>query len=118
MTDSMPAMTRLERRQVDLHLTYDDGTEFTVSYDDLRHACPCAKCAPSRNLDDSSKALRRQVEALPPTKPTVRTVGNYALTFEWEDAGCSSGIYRFERLWALANRQDPDGGKPYVHGAW
>ncbi|MEC8311587.1 MAG: gamma-butyrobetaine hydroxylase-like domain-containing protein [Candidatus Thermoplasmatota archaeon] len=55
---------------------------------------------------------------MPPTKPTVRTVGNYALTFDWEDAGCSSGIYRFERLWALANRQDPDGGTPYVHGAW
>ncbi|DAC35260.1 MAG TPA: DUF971 domain-containing protein [Candidatus Poseidoniaceae archaeon] len=118
MSNAVPALTRLERREVDLHLTYEDGSEYTVSYDDVRHACPCAKCAPSRNLDETSKLLRRQVEALPPSKPTVRTVGNYALTFEWGDSGCSSGIYRFERLWALANRQDPDGGKPYVHGAW
>ncbi|MAI09769.1 MAG: hypothetical protein CMA08_04225 [Euryarchaeota archaeon] len=117
MSNAVPALTRLERREVDLHLTYEDGSEYTVSYDDVRHACPCAKCAPSRNLDETSKLLRRQVEALPPSKPTVRTVGNYALTFEWGDSGCSSGIYRFERLWALANRQDPDGGKPYVHGA-
>ena len=118
MSNAVPALTRLERREVDLHLTYEDGSEYTVSYDDVRYACPCAKCAPSRNLDETSKLLRRQVEALPPSKPTVRKVGNYALTFEWGDSGCSSGIYRFERLWALANRQDPDGGKPYVHGAW
>jgi DUF971 family protein len=50
-------------------------------------------------------------------KPKVRTVGKYALAFEWNQ-GCSSGIYRFERIWALANNQDPDDGRSYVHGAW
>ena len=50
-------------------------------------------------------------------KPKVRTIGKYALAFDWTH-GCSSGIYRFERIWALANNQDPDGGKQYVHGAW
>ena len=117
MTTDMPTMRRFERRDLDVVVSYDDDSEFTITYDDLRHACPCAKCSPLRNLDDTSKTLRRQVEALPKEKPKVRTVGNYALGFEWSQ-GCSSGIYRFERIWDLANMRDPDNGKPYVHGAW
>ncbi len=112
-----PDLTRLERRDTDMQLTYSDGGEFTITYDDLKHACPCAKCAPLRNDDGNSKTLRRQIEAMAPEKPQVRTVGKYALAFDWKN-GCSSGIYRFERIWALANNQDPDNGKPYVHGAW
>ena len=81
-------MTKLERRAQDMVLTYDDGTTHTVAYDDLRHACPCAKCAPMRNEDNTSRTLRRQIEALPAEKPQVRTVGNYALAFEWQQ-GCS-----------------------------
>jgi DUF971 family protein len=117
MSEEMPRLSRFERRDVDVVLTYDTDAEFTVTYDDLRHACPCAKCSPLRNEDESSKTLRRQVEAFPKEKPQVRTVGNYALGFEWTN-GCSSGIYRFERIWDIANRRDPDNGKPYVHGAW
>ena len=117
MTDGMPKMTRFERRELDAQITYEDQSQFEVTYDDLRHACPCAKCSPMRNDDENSKKLRRQVEAHPNEKPNVRTVGNYALGFEWTH-GCSSGIYRYERIWDLANRRDPDNGKPYVHGAW
>jgi DUF971 family protein len=117
MSEEMPNLRRFERRDVDVALTYDDGSEFVITYDDLRHACPCAKCSPMRNEDEVSKTLRRQVEAHPKEKPQVRTVGNYALGFEWS-IGCSSGIYRFERIWDLANRRDPDNGRPYVHGAW
>ena len=83
MSDEMPNMTRLERREFDALVSYVDGSEFEITYDDLRHACPCAKCSPLRNSDESSKTLRRQVEALPKEKPKVRTVGNYALGFEW-----------------------------------
>ena len=117
MSDEMPKMTRFERREFDAQVTYADGSQFEITYDDLRHAFPCAKCSPLRNDDEESKNLRRQVEAHPNEKPKVRTVGNYALGFEWTH-GCSSGIYRFERIWDLANRRDPDHGKPYVHGAW
>tara|TARA_Y100000766_G_scaffold99682_2_gene85053 strand:+ start:155 stop:508 length:354 start_codon:yes stop_codon:yes gene_type:complete len=117
MTEVLPTLKKLERRQQDMVLTYEEEAEYTVSYDDLRFACPCAKCSPMRNEDDSSRSLRRQIEALPAEKPTVRTVGKYALAFEWIQ-GCSSGIYRFERIYDLANRRDPDRGKPYVHGAW
>ena len=78
----IPELKRLERREFDMHLTWEDGTEHEITYDDLRHACPCAKCAPQRNDDQSSMALRRNVEKLPREKPTVRPVGNYALSFE------------------------------------
>ena len=87
MTEEILELRRLERRDSDMELTYEDGTTFTVSYDDLRHACPCAKCAPLRNEDETSMQLRRTVEAHPQQKPLVRTVGNYALSFEW-DTGC------------------------------
>lgn len=117
MSEILPSLKKLERRQQDMVLTYENADEFTVSYDDLRFACPCAKCSPMRNQDDSSRSLRRQIEALPAEKPTVRTIGKYALAFQWIQ-GCSSGIYRFERIYDLANRRDPDRGKPYVHGAW
>jgi DUF971 family protein len=113
----IPQLIRLERNDTNMDLSYADGSSFTVTYDDLRFSCPCAKCAPERNDDESAKALRRQVESMAAEKPKVRTVGKYALAFEWVN-GCSAGIYRFERLWALANNQDPDGGRPYVHGAW
>ena len=64
MTSDMPTMRRFERRDLDVVVSYDDDSEYTITYDDLRHACPCAKCSPLRNLDDTSKTLRRQVEAL------------------------------------------------------
>ena len=118
MAEIMPKLTRLERRKSDLLLTYESGDELSVEYVDLRHACPCAKCAPNRNEDQDSIDLRESLEKLANKKPKVVTVGNYALSFEWEDQGCSSGIYRFERIWALANKKDPDNGKPYVHGPW
>ncbi|MDA7463651.1 DUF971 domain-containing protein [Candidatus Poseidonia alphae] len=117
MSTELPTLKKLERKTTEMVLSYNDDTTYVVSYDDLRHACPCAKCSPMRNVDETSKTLRRQVEAHPPEKPQVRTIGKYALAFEWQ-TGCSSGIFRYERIFDLAQRKDPDRGKPYVHGAW
>ncbi len=112
-----PELKRLERRDLDMLLTWSDGTEHEITYDDLRHSCPCANCGPLRNDEESSKSLRRTIERLPAEKPTIRTVGNYALGFEWKN-GCSAGIHRFERIWRLGEKLDPDNGKSYVHGPW
>jgi len=117
MAQEMPTLVRIERRESDLHLTYEDEQELTVSYHDLRHACPCAHCSPLRNEDETSLKLRSQVESFKLHKPSINPVGHYALNFIWEN-GCSNGIFRFERIWDLANHRDPDHGKPYVHGAW
>ena len=64
MAEKLPTLKKLERRKQKMILTYDDETTFTVTYDDLRHACPCAKCSPLRNEDDSSRSLRRQIESV------------------------------------------------------
>ena len=117
MSEEIPELRRLERLDTAMELTYHDGTTYTVTYDDLRYSCPCAKCSPLRNEDESSMQLRRTIESLKSEKPSVRTIGNYALAFEWT-TGCSSGIYRFERIWDLAQKRDPDRGRPYIHGAW
>ena len=50
-------------------------------------------------------------------KPQVSKVGSYALKFEFPQ-GCNSGIFTFERLYKLCKNENPDDGKPYVHGAW
>ena len=38
MTDTLPKLTKLERRKQDMLLTYADDTQYTVTYDDLREA--------------------------------------------------------------------------------
>ncbi|HIA39529.1 MAG TPA: DUF971 domain-containing protein [Candidatus Poseidoniales archaeon] len=113
----VPELQRLERGDSAMELTWSDGTENSVDYRTLRYWCPCAKCGPRRGAQDLAELLQGEVAAYPQEMPTVKTVGGYALHFEWS-SGCSSGIYRFERLWSIANALDPDDGKPYVHGAW
>ena len=113
----IPALIKLERSEQTASLTWKDGTEHTISWMDIRYWCPCAKCAPMRDSEETDSELRQKVESHRDEKPTVRTIGRYALAFEWSE-GCSSGIHRFERLWEIGEGVDPDHGKPYVHGAW
>ena len=110
-------LKRLERFEKELRLTWSDGTENKVTYADLRYWCPCAKCSPRRDSEELAANLNTEISSLRNDKPDVKKVGGYALHFEWSD-GCSSGIYRFERLWDLALSNDPDGGRKFVHGAW
>jgi ATP-binding protein involved in chromosome partitioning len=110
-------LKRLERFEAELQMTWADGTENKIAYIDLRYWCPCAKCSPRRDSEDLASNLISEISSLRNAKPDVEKVGGYALHFEWSD-GCNSGIYRFERLWDLALSKDPDGGKPFVHGAW
>ena len=58
-----------------------------------------------------------RLEKISLNKPKVSKVGRYALKFEFSE-GCNSGIFTFERLYRLCNEENPDDGKPYVHGAW
>ena len=107
----------MEREETGMSLSWSDGTENEIDYRTLRYWCPCAKCGPRRNTEELAELLESEILTLPAEKPIVKPVGGYALHFEWEH-GCSSGIYRFERIWSISNAEDPDNGKPYVHGAW
>ena len=113
----IPKLVELERTESSAILRWQDGSEHTVSWKDIRYYCPCARCSPNRDNEETALELRAQVESHPDERPAVRAVGRYALSFEWSQ-GCSSGIHRFERLWDIAGGVDPDHGKPYVHGAW
>ena len=67
----IPQMIRLERQDTCMDLTYSEGSKFSVTYDDVRYFCPCAKCAPLRNEDDTAKSLRREVESMVAEKPKI-----------------------------------------------
>ena len=113
----IPKLVELERTEKSAILRWDDGSENICPWKEIRYYCPCAKCSPSRDEDGRAIELRELIKSFRSYKPAVRVVGRYALAFEWAE-GCSSGIYKFERLWNIANGDDPDNGKPYVHGAW
>ncbi|HIG03200.1 MAG TPA: DUF971 domain-containing protein [Candidatus Poseidoniales archaeon] len=110
-------LVKLERMNSEMELTWSDGSINTIAYPTLRFWCPCAKCGPRRDEEELSNQFQVEVDSLPTEKPIVNPVGGYALHFEWSD-GCSSGIFRFERLHDIALGENPDGGKPYTHGAW
>ena len=110
-------LTDIERGDESCKMTFSDGTEYHVEYLDLRLDCPCANCKPRRENKQRMIEFKEELSRLRIEKPSIEIVGHYGLKFIWP-SGCSSGIYRFERIWALANNQDPDDGRSYVHGAW
>jgi ATP-binding protein involved in chromosome partitioning len=83
-----------------LSVLWEDGQQNDFDVRDLRLACPCALCVEEmsgRPLLDP-KSVRTDV-----TPRTITSVGNYAITFNWND-GHSTGIYSFEHLRAFGER--------------
>ena len=117
MVSKIPALEEVERKKKKLILRYADSKEYEISYHKLRVACPCASCSPKRDDKETLEEFKKLIESFKFEKPSVTPIGNYALSFSWSK-GCRNGIYTFERLYKLANGQDPDDGKPYTHGVW
>ena len=111
-----PDLLELERRPEQMALRWADGREHVIDYQELRGWCPCATCSPRRDDEASAAALRGELARLRHDPPKVQVMG-YGLSFDWVQ-GCSSGIWTYERLYAVGEGLDPDEGKPYVHGAW
>ena len=83
-----------------LSVLWENGNRNDFDVRDLRLACRCAMCVEEmsgRPLLDP-KSVRPDV-----TPRTITSVGNYAITFNWND-GHSTGIYSFEHLRALGER--------------
>ena len=97
-------MTVPEERTTPAEIRKKGGESLTVRWADghvstykaryLRGRCPCAQCV-------SEGTGQRLVfeEHIPPDMAisAARTVGNYALHFDWSD-GHTTGIYSFEYL--------------------
>jgi len=115
--DNTLTLNRLERKEKSMLLSWSDGLEYELSYQSLLYWCPCAKCSPSRDNENTASELISNIDELLFEKPQVSKVGSYALQFEFSQ-GCNSGIFTFERLYRLCKEDNPDDGKPYVHGAW
>lgn len=87
-----------------LEIDWKDGHHSEWSFVWLRDACPCATCYDER--DKSGRPVgepKPQPATLlpmyhPPARPeSVTPVGNYAITFTWND-GHKSGIYSWDYL--------------------
>ena len=83
-----------------LSVLWEDGHQDDFDVRDLRLACPCAVC----KEEMSGRALLDPKSVRPDVTPrTITSVGNYAITFVWND-GHSTGIYSFKILRALGER--------------
>lgn len=81
-----------------LVVKWDDGHESYYPLDELRRACPCAKCSGEPDLfgrvySGPTQVYRRESFEL----AGVDRIGNYALQPNWRD-GHTYGIWTFERL--------------------
>ena len=59
-----PKLRQLERRETDMVLRWEDGSENTLSYAEMRYWCPCANCKPRREVESRAQALRDEVNRL------------------------------------------------------
>ena len=78
-----------------VRITWDDSHvgDYSLAY--LRGYCPCALC------QGHDAATGRKFVSVPDAKLSqIRTVGNYAIEFGWED-GHNTGIYTYDYLRSL-----------------
>jgi DUF971 family protein len=103
-----PSLTVFERRETDVVMRWNDGSENTMTYEDMRFWCPCANCKPRRENNSRKEVLKDEISRLRNEKPKAEMVGGYGLKFTFK-SGCNSGIYSIERLYAIVtNNLDPD----------
>ena len=81
--DDLPQLNRLERKEESMLLTWSNKLESELSYRTLLYWCPCAKCSPLRDDEDTASELESEIEKLLLSKPQVSKVGRYALKFEF-----------------------------------
>ena len=79
-----------------LKVCWEDGHESLFTWQDLRLACPCAACLPTRPSAGGGFPVRMSAPA--PVRPMdIRPVGRYGMSIQWSD-GHSTGIFSYEYL--------------------
>lgn len=100
-----PVKVRVHKSEgTGLQIDWKDGHHSEWSFVWLRDACPCATCYDERDKSGRNPGEPKPQPATvlpmyhPPARPeTVTPVGNYAITFTWND-GHKSGIYSWDYL--------------------
>lgn len=95
-------LQQLERTDDGVVLRFVDGSEASISYEDLRLHCPCAKCGPRWKEPNGRLELVDEIARMPRERPKAEAVGRYGVRFTWT-AGCSSGIYAVEHMRSIAD---------------
>jgi len=93
-----PAEIRLKKNS-DLFLRWEDGTENIIPSELLRRLCPCASCKTERESQG-----RDYIPLFNQSQITIRSlnkVGSYAIAVSWRD-GHNTGIYEYSYLKLLA----------------
>jgi DUF971 family protein len=101
MNPIAPSDITADRKNKQVVIKWNDGKESKYTFALLRNACPCAECRAEQDnkvaqpgLDDLSLTL---IDSRTTMIRKLDLVGNYAVTFEWED-GHHFGIYNWEYL--------------------
>jgi ATP-binding protein involved in chromosome partitioning len=93
----------------DMQVEWPDGFGGSISPYDLRINCPCALCVDEetgkRTLDPDQVPLDVKIGGLD-------KVGRYAVSITFSD-GHNTGIFKFDRLRALAEKQKDSAGKSF-----
>lgn len=98
-----------------LSIIWQDDHHSIYLYEDLRNACPCAKCNEIRKSRQSEIPFKRTIPIginnsnIQPAK--IEPVGNYAVRFYWSDRH-STGIYTFKLLRELCSCDECTGNVP------
>lgn len=92
-----PVKIRLKKNS-ELILHWEDGTESIMPPELLRRLCPCASCKMER--ESQSKNYIPMFNQNQITISSVNPVGSYAIAISWKD-GHSTGIYEYSYLKSL-----------------
>ncbi|MFZ6030906.1 MAG: gamma-butyrobetaine hydroxylase-like domain-containing protein [Chloroflexota bacterium] len=101
MTAILPTSITANRQTRQLLVVWSDGHSSAYGFRLLRDACPCATCKgghENMGMLPENEVFTRCDEETPATRLSkVEAVGNYAITFAWED-GHHDGIYNWQYL--------------------
>ena len=92
-----------------LLIVWSDGRQDVFTWRFLREHCPCALCRTEGEKPKPLLMVLKPQEAQPSRPLSMEPVGQYAYHITWND-GHTSGIYSFEHLSALAQKQDAHKG--------
>src|SRR5215813_13345489 len=100
VTSRVPTEIKLHQQSKAMEISFADGTSFRLSYELLRVYSPSAEVRGHGPGQETLQVGKRDV-----TIASVEPVGHYALRPTFSD-GHESGIYSWDYLYVLGERQD------------
>lgn len=87
-----------------LAIRWNDASENAIPLEELRRACPCAKCTGEPDVTGAIRMPAQRDELVPASFELrgLERVGAYAIALTWGD-GHNSGIFTWELLRGLGS---------------